>query len=130
MERTTTVILTNMCMCYTQDKILVMYRRKKDWSGLSFPGGHVEDNESLPDSIVREMKEETNLDIKNPKLCGTIEWDFGVRYIALLYKCNEFEGDIKPSKEGEIFWLDKDHLHDYPFSDDFDKILDIYGKSF
>ena len=48
-----------MCMIYNdKGEILVQMRTKKDWSGLTFPGGHVEDNETLIDSVIREMKEE------------------------------------------------------------------------
>ena len=62
-------ILSNMCMIYKDDEILVINRTKKDWPGISFPGGHVEENETLEESVIREMKEETGLNIKNPILC-------------------------------------------------------------
>mgnify|MGYP003525365069 CR=1 FL=1 len=59
MEKYSKVILSNMCMIYNdKGEILVQMRTKKDWSGLTFPGGHVEDNETLIDSVIREMKEE------------------------------------------------------------------------
>lgn len=41
-----------------------MDRNDPYWPGLTFPGGHVEDHETFHDSVVREVKEETNLDIK------------------------------------------------------------------
>ena len=50
-----------MCMVYKGDKILVIDRVKSDWPGLSFPGGHVEKGETLEESVIREMKEETGL---------------------------------------------------------------------
>lgn len=34
------------------------------------PGGHVESGKSFVDATIREMKEETGLDIINPTLCG------------------------------------------------------------
>lgn len=56
------IILTNMCMMYKSDgKILVQNRVKKDWPGINFPGGHVEYNESLEQSCIREIREETGL---------------------------------------------------------------------
>ena len=65
------VELTNMVMVQdkTTGKVLVQERRKS-WKGLSFPGGHVDEAESFVDSAVREIKEETGLDIKNLKSCG------------------------------------------------------------
>ena len=61
-----TVEFTNMVMVEDRasGKVLVQERRKS-WTGLSFPGGHVEQGESIVDSAIREVKEETGLDVKN-----------------------------------------------------------------
>ena len=61
------VELTNMCMIIDKinNKILVQNRLKNDWPGLTFPGGHVENGEGIIPSTIREIKEETGLDIKN-----------------------------------------------------------------
>lgn len=50
-------ILTNICLVYNGDEILVIDRKKKDWPGLTFPGGHVEENEDFNTSVIREVKE-------------------------------------------------------------------------
>jgi 8-oxo-dGTP diphosphatase len=48
------VILTNMCMLYDgEGRFLVQLRQKQDWPGLNFPGGHVEDGEDIPSSVIR-----------------------------------------------------------------------------
>ena len=131
MERYSKVILSNMCMVYNDNnEILVQMRIKKDWGGLTFPGGHVEDNESLIESVIREMKEETGLIIKNPRLVGVYEWPWenNSRYLAFLYKTNEYEGDILSSKEGEVFWIKKENIKDYKLSTDFEDIFNIMNK--
>ena len=74
MAKTEKCILTNICLIYKNDEILVVDRKKKDWPGLTFPGGHVERNENFNDSVIREVKEETGLTIKNPVLCGIEEF--------------------------------------------------------
>jgi len=116
-----------MCMVYEGDKVLVINRTKKDWPGLSFPGGHVENGETLDEAVIREMKEETGLDIKNPILCGIKDWDWGdnVRYLGLLYKTNEYSGKIKSSEEGEVFWIKKEDINKYPLSQDFLELFEI-----
>ncbi len=38
--------------------------------GAALPGGHIEAHEGLVESVIREVKEETGLTIKNPKLVG------------------------------------------------------------
>ena len=49
------------------------------------------------------------MSIRNPKLCGVKDWieKDGTRYLVLLYKTNEFEGELKSSEEGRVFWLDR-----------------------
>ena len=70
MNRTEPVELTNMCMVYRGDELLVQNRFHKDWHGVIFPGGHVEPGEMFSESVIREIKEETGLTIFQPKLCG------------------------------------------------------------
>lgn len=126
-DKITKCILSNMCMVYDGDKVLVINRTKKDWPGLSFPGGHVENGETLDEAVIREMKEETGLDIKNPILCGIKDWDWGdnVRYLGLLYKTNEYSGKIKSSEEGQVFWIKKEDITKYPLSQDFLELFEI-----
>lgn len=126
MEKYSKVILSNMCMI-SNDKgeVLVQMREKGDWNGLTFPGGHVEDNESLIESVIREIKEETGLTIRNPKLMYVYEWpwDDNSRYLAFLYKTCDFVGNIKSSEEGKIFWVHPNDFRKYKLSTDF---LEIY----
>ena len=117
-----------MCMIYNdKDEILVQMRVKKDWSGLTFPGGHVEDNESINESVIREIKEETGLTIEDPILCDVYEWPWenNSRYLAFLYKTNKYKEEIKSSKEGEIFRIKKSEIKNYVLSTDF---IEIYNK--
>lgn len=63
MNRTEPVELANLCMIYDENRFVLQNRRKSDWRGYTFPGGHVEPNESFVDSVIKEMKEETGLTI-------------------------------------------------------------------
>ena len=118
--------LTIMCMVYKDDgSFLVENRLKKDWPGLTFPGGHVEDDELIENAVIREMKEETGLDLLEIEPKGYIEWnEFGddVRHLAMLFKSNKYKGKIKSSKEGEIFFIKEEDLNKYLLSNDFEKI--------
>ena len=127
MDKTQKCILTNMCLIYKDDEILVVDRKKKDWPGLTFPGGHVEKDEDFNRSIIREVKEETGLNIKNPILCGIEEFKTKKedRYLMLFYKTNKFSGKIKSSNEGEVFWIKRKDLDKYKLSLDLKRILKV-----
>lgn len=113
MNRKTPVELTNMCMIYDdQGNVLVEEKLVHNSKGLIFPGGHVESNESVAESMIREIKEETGLTISNLQFCGIKDWiEFdGSRYMVFLYKTNTYSGNIQSSSEGEIFWMPLEEL--------------------
>ena len=88
MNRTQEVELTNMCFIYDENRILVEEKKgTKYTNGLVFPGGHIEQGESFRDSVIREIKEETGLDIFEPQPCGFKDWiqDDGTRYIVFQF---------------------------------------------
>lgn len=126
------VILTNMCMIYKENgEFLVQLRKKNDWPGINFPGGHVEDDESIEESVFREIKEETGLVINSVEFVSYFEWNVpaeGVRHLVMLYRSNDFSGEIINSKEGEVFFIKEEELSKYPLSTDFDKLLEILKK--
>ncbi|MBR1581564.1 MAG: 8-oxo-dGTP diphosphatase [Bacilli bacterium] len=128
MEKISEAILANMCMVYDGNKVLVMERTKNDRPGLIFPGGHVEENESLIDSVIREVKEETGLDIEDVELCGIKEWRLygGKRYLGFLYRTNKFSGELKSSIEGKVFWINYNEMKNYKLSLDFPEMCEEY----
>ena len=129
MSKPEPVILTNMCMICDGDRILVQDRRNPNWPGITFPGGHVEPGESFVRSVIREMKEETGLDIAVPQLCGIKQFTHRCReyrYIVLFYKTDTFSGTLRASDEGEIFWIDRRNLPRYPLADGFDQMLEVF----
>ena len=38
------------------DRVLGINRKKEDWPGITFPGGHVEAGESFTEAVIREVK--------------------------------------------------------------------------
>ena len=108
-HRTENAELTVLCLIQDGNKMLLQNRGKEDWKGYTFPGGHVEAGESFVDAVTREMKEETGLDIINPRLVGVKQFPIpNGRYIVFLFKATEFEGTVVSSDEGEMEWIDID----------------------
>ena len=109
-----------MCMIIDGQRVLVQDRKSEKWSGLTFPGGHVEPNESIISSVVREIKEETGLTISNLELCGIQNWTDPTdhyRYLVFCYKTSHFSGSIQSSDEGEVFWIDRKDLKNVQLAD-------------
>lgn len=106
-----------MGILYNEEKGLLLEKRT-DTGEWCTPGGAIELGESLEDALKREIKEETNLDIANPKLFdikANVHMVYPnkdeVYYTDVVYEINEFFGDIKPDKEStELRFFDLDNL--------------------
>ncbi|WP_251457443.1 8-oxo-dGTP diphosphatase [Streptococcus caecimuris] len=132
MSRAISTVLTNLCLVEDLDngKVVLQYRspeRYKKWSGYAFPGGHIEKGESLAESVIREVYEETGLTIADPKLVAVKDWplDDGGRYIVFCYKATEFTGQLRSSEEGEVSWVEKDQLEKLDLSYDMLPLLEV-----
>ena len=92
-------------LCYvinkTDNSTLMIHRVKKEndyhegkWNGL---GGKFENGESPEECAIREVKEESGLDIKNPKLHGFISFPMfdGVEdWYVFVFTATEFDGEM------------------------------------
>ena len=128
-------ILCNMIKINRGHDVLVLDKVKKyGWEGLTFPGGHVEKMESITDSVIREAKEETNLDVENIRYIGMISWydmDNNDRIVGFLYETDDFSGElVKENIEGTLEFIDYEELKNMDgHSDSMDEIFAIYdGK--
>lgn len=100
-------VMMNMVRIFDGDKVVVLDKKKKyGWEGLTFPGGKVEDYESFDQAAIREVKEETNLDIVHLEFNGIIQWldrTREVREVGLLYTARDFEGELcRENREGKL----------------------------
>lgn len=110
MDKTTIIYLEK------DNKYLMLHRNKKEkdlnkdkWIGV---GGHIEEYESPDQCIVREVKEETNLDLLSFKLCGEVTFDIdGYLEIMYVYTSKDFIGELKECDEGTLEWIDKDKIN-------------------
>ena len=127
MVREEKAVFTNMCMITDGEKVLVQDRKDPNWPGVTFPGGHVEKYESFVSSVIREVYEETGLMIENPILCGTKQFQDkqDARYVVLFYKASRFSGELKSSDEGEVFWINRTELSNYPLAPDMEAMVQV-----
>ena len=111
--------LLTVCYIRHDNKTLMLHRTKKHndihegmWVGL---GGKFEEGETPEACIIREVYEESGLEIKSPKLkwlvtlpnfYGTETW-----YIFVFFS-DTFTGELTECNEGELAWIENDKLLD------------------
>lgn len=107
------------------NKILLMYRVKNGEEYWVFPGGGQEEGENTEQTAIREIKEETTIDVKINRLIYKITWDDGgVNYF---YLCDYISGEPKLDINSEEYIkMQEDDKQIYkPMWVDIDKISDM-----
>lgn len=109
--------MSDTVTCYIEkdNKWLMLYRNKKKndinenkWIGV---GGHIEIGETPEEALVREIKEETNLDLISYKLLGIIYFKFkDVKEKMYVYESKEFKGNLSECNEGTLKYINKNEV--------------------
>lgn len=131
MHPTEAAKFANMVMVTDGGKLLVLERSDPDWPGIACPGGHVEPGESFVRAAVREVKEETGLDVRELRLCGVKQWTDpgkGYRYVVFLYRTDRFSGELRASAEGKVYWLGRSELSGRRLASGFAEMLEVFER--
>ncbi|MCM3731922.1 8-oxo-dGTP diphosphatase [Fictibacillus nanhaiensis] len=102
--------LYTMCMIQNEDKVLLIKRPdNRGFPGYLAPGGKIDFPESLVGGAVREVKEETGLNVSNLVFKGIDEYvnpKKNVRYMVFNYWTDTFSGGLmEDPPEGELVWV-------------------------
>ena len=80
------------------------------------PGGKREKGESLKNSLIRELKEEINIDINVDRKIGMIQHSYSHMNINLHgYECNIKKGKIKINDCDDAKWININQINHYAF---------------
>lgn len=72
-----------------------------------FPGGKVEENEDHKSALIREIREEFNVDIEVKNLVKKIEHQYPEFYLEMYcYECNLITDNFILNDHSEIMWFD------------------------
>ncbi len=100
-----------------EGKILMVYNKGRGWS---LPGGKVEEEETLEQALVREVKEETSLTVKADGIVAVNEAkskEKGVHALFITFKAVVVEGKIaindREEEIQEIEWIDIKRANEY-----------------
>lgn len=118
--RSSTVVAT---LCYVKDdgRTLMLHRDKKEgdvhrgkWNGL---GGKLEAGESPDECVVREVREESGLNILDARLRGVLTFPAfkdGEDWLVFVYTASRFEGRIGECPEGTLEWVEDPRIAELP----------------
>jgi len=102
------------------DKLGLPYRNMWD-----VPGGHVEANETPKECIVREMKEEMNLELRNFQLLCQKEFDDRIEY-TFWKKENLNISEIKLMEGQRLKWFTRKEAFDTELAYGFNEIVEEF----
>ncbi|MGH7880595.1 MAG: (deoxy)nucleoside triphosphate pyrophosphohydrolase [Candidatus Binataceae bacterium] len=112
------VLVAACALIDTDGRVLIAQRPAgKPMTGLwEFPGGKVETGERLEQSLIRELKEELRIDVREDCLApltfaSHAYPDFDL--LMPLYVCRRWEGTVTATEGQRLAWVKPNRLRDY-----------------
>lgn len=113
-------------------EVLIAFRdQSKHQGGLwEFPGGKVEEDESVNAALSRELYEELNLQVLSSTPLILVEHDYGDKQVLLdVWQVDEFQGNLRGVEGQKINWVGLQELHNFEFPKGNLKIVSYLTKS-
>ena len=98
----------------SEDKIFATARGYGEFKGQwEFPGGKIEQGETREEALVREIKEELEIEIKVGEIIYTIEYDYSTFHLSMDCFWGEIiKGDLILKEAEDARWLTMDQIYD------------------
>ena len=118
-----------------EGQVLIGKRKGSHAQKYSIPGGSLHVGETFEKAATREVKEETDLNIQNPKVIAVTNnletyKEEGIHFISIVLLATQFSGDLKimePDKCEKWLWCDPSKLPE-PHFDASSQAVDCYLK--
>jgi 8-oxo-dGTP diphosphatase len=121
------------CVLQDGDQVLLLQKPRRGW--WVAPGGKMESEETIKDSVIREYREETGLYLNNPKLKGVSNFiikdqDIIVsEWMMFTFFATDVTGDaLAESEEGILEWKPINQIKDLPMAPGDYHLLDYVVK--
>jgi 8-oxo-dGTP diphosphatase len=113
------IVLVAACAVVDPDGRVLIAKRPagKMMAGLwEFPGGKVETGERPEETLIRELKEELNIAVREPCLAPLAFASHAYPNFHLLmplYVCRRWDGTVSPQEGQKLAWVKPNRLRDY-----------------
>jgi A/G-specific adenine glycosylase len=100
------------------NKVLIALRPNNAMLGglWEFPGGKKEENETIQQTVERELNEELGVEVKAYKEMMNFKHTYSHFSITMhAWHCKLLSGEPKPKESQEVRWVTKQELEEYPF---------------
>jgi len=112
------VIPVSSGLIIQNNKVLIGLRSENDNGGglWEFPGGKIEINESSEEAVVRELNEELDIVVDEPKKIMQYSHRFkNLIFDISFFEVISFKGSIKKVVHDELEWVDLASINNYNF---------------
>ena len=120
------------CIIEKSGKILLQKRSFVHRGKWALPGGKVEYGEMVEDTVKREVKEETNLDVSPIDILGSYshpDRDPRMHVVSIVFVCDYVKGELKKNYESiNLKWFNPKELKKGDMAFDHWKIINDYLK--
>ncbi len=110
------------------NSVLLVRRKKPPFAGmLALPGGHLDDDETLEECVIREVHEETGCRVQPLKLVGVYSDPSRDprRTVSVAYTCKLLGGEARSGSDAsEALWIPLDEIRVTALAFDHSKIVD------
>lgn len=95
-----------------QDKIFITRRSYGEFADMwEFPGGKIELGESREEALIREVKEELELDINNLEYLTTVDYDYPNFHLTMhCFICEICGGELVLNAHNDAKWVSLEEL--------------------
>ena len=113
------VLVVAAALVDSDGRVLIAQRPEgKSMAGLwEFPGGKIEADEKPEDALIRELKEELGIAVKEACLAPFTfaSHTYGAFHLLMpLYVCRRWEGTPRPHHHAALKWVRPKDMKDYP----------------